>query len=198
MEQPLDELIFNSLEPAETKRLKMSVSEGRLRKIAPRVYSTDFSTPVELIVKRNLFHILNNLYPGILLSHRSAFEIKPTYTNRLFLTYKYSRKILFPGITLCILKGSAPLEDDIRIGPLCASSKHRAFLENLQLSRRIGDNSKVLPVEILQEKLRNEIIIYGENGFNQMLQQAKYLSGELNMIKEYEKLEILANRLLPV
>jgi len=194
----LDELIFNSLEPAENKRLKGLVTEGRLRKIAPRIYSADFSTPTEVLVKRNLFRILNCLYPGILVSHRSAFEIRPTNTNRLFLTYKYSRKIHFPGITLCLLKGIAPLEDDIKIGHLCASSKHRAFLENMQVSRNTGDDSKVLNADTLMEKLRNEIRIYGEDGLCHMLVQARYLSEELKMTNEYRKLEILANKLLPV
>jgi hypothetical protein len=196
MEINLDELFFNSLEPAEVKRLKYLQNAKRIRKIAPRVYTSDFETPPGDLVKRNLFRILDHLYPGIIISHRSAFEVKPTGTLKLFATYKYSRKIEYPGIIIKLIKGMGPLDDDIRIGPLCASSRPRAFLENFQISTKKGDDSKILSPEAIKEKLSDELNLYGREGLKQLLEKAQILSVILNMEKEYIKLEEKAKMLL--
>lgn len=45
----------------------------------------------EDIVARNIFYILGQLYPKAVISHRSAFELKPTDTKEIFLTYSYTK-----------------------------------------------------------------------------------------------------------
>ncbi|TCC99828.1 hypothetical protein [Pedobacter psychroterrae] len=111
--------------------------------------------------------IIGHLYPGILLSHRSALEFKPTATDNLFLTYTYSRKVNLPGITLNISEGPKPISgDNLFTDGLYTSQQERALLENLQESRKPGPNSKVLTIPELEERLEQIVSIKGEEGLN--------------------------------
>src|SRR6185436_1232074 len=141
----LQEIVFGSPESKISKQVSQLRKEGKIRKIAPRIYSSNLTEPVEEIVRRNLFQILGKLYPGALLSHRSAFEFQPTKAGHIFLTYTYTKKVTLPGITIHLLEGNKPLNGDNAIsGELYASQKPRAFLENLQVSKSRGSDSKCL------------------------------------------------------
>ena len=48
--------------------------EEKIRKIASRVYTSNLTDAPENIIKRNLYSIIGKLYPGALISHRSAFD----------------------------------------------------------------------------------------------------------------------------
>lgn len=61
----LQEVIFGSKNPKISNQISKLVKIGAIRKIAPRIYSPNMYEP---IIKRNLFKILGNLYPGTLLS----------------------------------------------------------------------------------------------------------------------------------
>ena len=88
----LQEVIFSSQDSGISKQISKLLKAEVIRKIAPRIYSSNLEEPVEGIIRRNIFQILGNLYPGTMLSHRSAFEFKPTKTNLLFLTTSYTKK----------------------------------------------------------------------------------------------------------
>jgi len=96
----LQEIIFGSSNPVISKKISKLEKEGKIKKIAPRLYTGKIDEEPEKIVRRNIFTILGGLYPGALLSHRSALEFAPTETNQLFLTYSYTRKAELPGITV--------------------------------------------------------------------------------------------------
>ncbi len=105
----MSEIIFASSDPKEGYKISKMLQEKKIRKIAPRIYSTNFEETPSVIIKRNIFEILGNLYPDAVLSHRSAFEFKPTATNKLFVTYTYTKKIKLPGITINFLEGKGPV-----------------------------------------------------------------------------------------
>jgi hypothetical protein len=93
----LQEVIFGSKNPKISVQISKWLKTGLIRKISPRVYSPNLTDPIELIVRRNLFLILGNLYPGTLISHRSAFEFQPTKTGEIFITSSYTKKVKIPG-----------------------------------------------------------------------------------------------------
>ena len=170
---------------------------GTLRKIAPRIYTPNFSESAETIVKRNLFHILSHLYPGAMLSHRTALEFKPTAAGHVFLTYTYTKRIHLPGITLRFIEGQGPLQGDNRFyGELYAAQTERAMLENLQVSRQPGAESKTLTLPQIEEKLEGIIRVKGEEGLNELRDRARDISVALNMQTEFEKLNRLIGALL--
>ena len=193
----LQEIIFSSSEPNISRTISKLVKEGQLRKIAPKVYTSNFDELPAEIIRRNRFKIIGHLYPGILLSHRSALEFKPTATGDVFLTYTYTRKVKLPGITLNIMKGHESIQGDTSLADgLYVSQQERALLENLQESRKVGSESKTLPLPVIEEKLDQIVHIKGEEGLNELRDKAKELSSMLGMEKEFDKLTKLIGAIL--
>lgn len=193
----LQEVIFGSSAPTISKQISKLEKEGKLKKIAPRVYTSNLSEPVEVIIKRNLFKILGKLYPEAIISHRSAFEYKPTEANHIFLTYSYTKKVALPGITIRFLEGSKAIEGDNPIsGELYASQKARAFLENLQISKNAGPLSKCLTLPEIEERLEQIIRVNGEDEINKLRDHARSIAARLHMQKEFERLNKLISALL--
>ncbi len=193
----LQEVVFSSSDPQISKQISKLEKAVKLQKIAPRIYTPNFIESPEIIIRRNLFAILGNLYPGALLSHRSALEFKPTSAGHVFLTYTYTKKITLPGITLRFLAGNGPIEGDNRFsGELFVSQAERALLENLQVSRQPGPQSKTLTLPEIEEKLEAVIRVKGEAGLNELRDKAKIIADKLNMKSEFEKLNKLISALL--
>jgi Fic family protein len=193
----LQEVIFGSSDSNTSKQISKLEKGGQLRKIAPRVYTSNLNESPEVIVRRNLFSILGNLYPGAVLSHRSALEFQPTSTGQIFLTYSYTRKAKLPGISIRFLKGKGPIEgDNLFSGDLYASQRARALLENLQSSRKPGPDSKTLTYPEIEERLEQIVRVNGEDELNKVRDNARKISIELEMTKEFEKLDKIIRALL--
>ena len=185
----MNEILFGSSNPQEAYKIAKMLHEKKIRKIAPRIYSANFEETSAEIIKRNILVILGNLYPGAVLSHRSAFEFKPTGTNQIFVTYKYTRKVSLPGVTINFLKGEGHIEGDNKLfGELYVSSKERAFLENLQRIKKVGPDSKSLSIPQIEEKLDDILRINGEDGLNSIRDKARKLSAVLDMPRQFEML----------
>lgn len=193
----LQEIIYSSSDPTISRFVSKLEKEGKIRKIAPRLYSANFEDSPAAIIRRNLFSVLGNLYPGAVVSHRSALEFKPTNAGQIFLTYKYTKKIELPGIMIHFLKGNGPIEGDNPLsGELYASQRERAFLENLQVSRRPGPDSKTLTFPEIEDRLEQIIRVNGEQELNKVKDRARILAKELNMLTEFDKLNKIISALL--
>ena len=68
--------------------------EGRLIKIAAKIYTTNLNDTPENIIRRNLFFILGELFPDAVMSHRSAFECRPTSDGHIYLIRLYEKDII--------------------------------------------------------------------------------------------------------
>lgn len=193
----LQEIIYSSSDKKVRKQIAMLESTGKIKKIAPRIFTSNFIDTDEIIIKRNIFSILGNLYPGALLSHRSAIEFKPTTTGQIFVTYTYTKKIELPGITIRFMEGIGAIEGDNSFsGQLFVSQQERAFLENLQPSRKSGPESKTILISELENKLEKIVQVKGEEGLNQIRDKAKVIADKLGMQSEFEKLNKLISALL--
>lgn len=186
----LQEVVFSSSDSNLSKQISKLEKAGKLRKIAARIYTPNFSDSPEVIVKRNLFTILGRLYPGSVLSHRSALEFQPTSAGHIFLTYTYTKKINLPGVTLRFLEGHGPIEGDNPLsGKLYASQLARALLENLQVSRLPGPESKTLRLPEIEDRLEQLVRVKGEAGLNELRDKARAIAEKLEMHREFEKLD---------
>lgn len=193
----VQEIVFASSDKAESRRITGLLKEGAIRKIAPRIYTSNFADEPAAIIKRNWFHILSALYPQALLSHRSALEFVPTSNGHVFLTYTYTEKVQLPGLTIQLLEGPAKIEgDNVFFGNLHASQEARAFLENLQETRRKSAEPKTLIISQIEERLDAIIRARGENGLNALRDKAKEISSKLGMEDEFKKLNQLISDLL--
>ena len=111
--QILREVVFAGEDKKSSAAISKLLELGKIRRIAPKIYTTNFEAQDADIVKRNLFPIIGRLYPGAILSHRTAFECMPTSQGDIYLTYKYTRKVSLPGITVHLLEGPKVDERDI-------------------------------------------------------------------------------------
>lgn len=187
------EVVVGSTEVRSSKQVK----SGRLRKIATRVYTTNMDDSPEDIIRRNVFYILGQLYPHAVISHRSAFELKPTNEGDIFLTYKYTKKITLSGITVHLLQGPMGTDHDMPfIENLYISSTERRMLENLQKGRTRGRISKCLPKTYIEENLEKMLVVNGEAGINEFRDRAKEIAKQLNMTEEFETLNSIIGALL--
>lgn len=179
-----------------TKRTSM-IKEGLLRKIAPKIYTTNLEDEPDVIIRRNIFYILGQLYPQAVISHRSAYELKPTADGDIYLTYSYSKNISLPGLKIHLMEGPKGTEHDMPfIENLYISSSERRTLENLQKGRARGNSSKCLPRTSIEEFLERMLQVNGESGLNAFRDKARVVSKELNMEEEFEILNQIIGAIL--
>ena len=191
------EIVMASSEKNDANKKTAMIKEGTLRKISSKVYTTNMEDSAETIVSRNLFYILGQLFPHAVISHRSAFELKPTNTGEIFLTYKYSRNVKLPGITVHLMEGHMETEHDMPfIENLYVSSNERRMLENLQNGRARKGVSKCMSRETIEDYLEKMLQVNGESGINAFRDKAREVSIELGMHSEFEALSSIISALL--
>jgi len=189
MEKTIPELLFTSSNDAQGRLCRRLLREGKVRKLVPRVYTSNLSAPPSAVVQRNLYPILAKLFPGALVSHRSALEGKPAEDGTIFLTYGYTKKIELPGLTVRLIAGPQPCGRDMAfVGGLHISCEARAYLENMQPARSRGTVAKCLPRTEVESRLEKICRIRGEEGLNKLRDAARELSHELGMETEFDAL----------
>lgn len=194
MQNKWPEIVHSSGLAGSSRKISEATKSGQLRKIAPKLYTPNFEDEPEQIIQRNIYQILGHQYPGAVLSHRSALEAGPK-DNNIFLTYKYTKKITLPGLTIRLLEGpSAQPGDTPFIDNLFISSRHRALLENMSISR--GGVSKTLSSRNIEDRLDKICRIHGETELNLIRDKAKELSDKLGWQKEFTKLNGLIGTIL--
>jgi hypothetical protein len=191
------EVIIASSDPLTSSLIKKLKAEGKLLKIAPKVFTTNLNDTAENIIHRNLFYILGKLYPEAVISHRTAFEFKTTSEGSVYLTYKYTKKITLPGITLHFLQGSAAIEGDYPfMGGLHISGEARAYLENLQAGYGREGQSKVIGQKKVEERLERKLRTGGEKSLNELRDKARSIAPIIGMESENMKLDAIIGALL--
>ena len=192
----LQEIIIGTKE--RSKQISKLEKEGLIRKIAPRLYTSNMTETPGKIVRRNWYRILSELYPEAFLSHRSALERVPTESGHIYLTHSYTKNTRLPGLTLHFLQGHEALapDDTLFFGNLRTSGLARAYLENLQSSRGSGEESKTLSREQLEEKMESFLRVKGEYALNQVRDRAREIAPILGMEKEWGALNQLVTDML--
>ena len=194
------ELILATDDANESKMLSRLVEKGRVRRIAPKVYTTNLIDSPESIIRRNLLELLAWRLPGCVISHRSAQSMRPTESGNLYVTYSFTKRIdTYPGLILNVMEGPKPLDNDISMGfvNLYVASEPRWMLEVLQPARRGKDGeSKGLAQIEVEHRLEDMLTRGGENALNDFRDKARIASEQLNMQAEFEKLNHLISALL--
>lgn len=190
----LAEIVFGSANSGESKRIQQLVRKGLAYKIAPRVYTTNLADNTHAIVRRNWFRILAHLYPGAVLSHRSALECKPTPNGHIYLTYLYNKVVELPGLTIHLFKGKGPILDDQPFfEKLFRSQDARAFLENCMPIRKSEEAAKTLKFEEIAQKLAEIHQIHSNSALIRLKEQARVLAPMLGLEKEFKQLSLIIN-----
>ena len=191
------EIVMATSDKSLSQQRTSMIKKGLLRKIAPKIYTTNLEDEPDVIIRRNVFYIIGQLYPQAVISHRSAYELKPTADGDIYLTYSYSKNISLPGLKIHLMEGPKGTEHDMPfIENLYISSLERRTLENLQKGRARGNSSKCLPRTSIEEFLERMLQVNGESGLNAFRDKAKVVSKELDMKEEFETLNHIIGAIL--
>ena len=197
MKQFLPEIIFGSKNNQGTKKISKQLQAGLLRKIAPKIYTTNLTESVENIIYQNRYVIAGHLFPGAIVSFRTAFEGDVKRGGTLFLTYRHRRKVSLPGLTIQLVLGSMDTQGTLPfLESLLISGYERTLLENLQPSRQRSISKKTVDQAEIEQRLDKLCQIRGEEELNHLRERAKTIADSISMESEYAKLEQLIGAIL--
>lgn len=191
------EIIFGSSDTEVSRTISALEAQGKVRKLAPKIYTTNLIDEPVNIIRRNLIDILAKRYPGAVISHRSANEMRPTPTGEFFMTSTRKARVTdLPGIVINIVKGPKGQSTDISFNGLFISSQYRWMLECMQVSRKSGDNSKALPIEKIESRLERILLNGGEEKLNEYRDKLREIANDLGFQKEFDRLNKIISALL--
>jgi hypothetical protein len=194
-QQQLPEIIVSTKQT--TKWVSAEAAKGRLRKIGPRLYTSNLKDDDAAIVRRNLWQIVAGYCPSGVIADRTALEAQPAPDGSVFVTADRARDVDLPGLKIRPRRGKGPLEGDRPfIATLHYPSRARAFLENLRRSRARTRVSRTLPRAKLEEKLESDLARGGETALNQIRDQARVVAPTLGLEAEMAELDKLIGALL--
>lgn len=182
--------------PAIASRVSRALADGRIRKLAPALYTANASERPETIVRRLLWQIATLLFPNAVITDRTAFESGPAKDGSVFLAADVDRDVALPGITLRARKGAGPLPGDTPFVGLHMASRARAYLENMPASRARRGVARRLSRAELEERLESDLRARGESYVNSLRDDAKKIAPKLGLTPERKELDALIGALL--
>ena len=94
-------------------------------------------------------------------------------------------------MTIVVSKGPEADKGDTVFGQMFIAGEYRWLLENMQESRRTAEESKVLPVDVIEKKLGSVLLASGEDGLNAYRDTLRETAERLGMHKESGGQELL-------
>lgn len=179
-------------------RVSKGLKLGQLRKLGSKVYTTNFIESDELLIKRHAWFIVKELFPGSVIVDRTALEHRPATDGSIFIVSKKKRAVFLPGLSIHPRKGHGPLvEDKPFMERLYLSCPARAYLENLCRRRtKKGMIARTLSRKEIEEKLELFLQGAGSEALQNLRDEAKRISPELGLKKEFKILNSIIGTLL--
>lgn len=182
---------------ALVRAVRQEVARGRLRKIGPRLYTTNLTDDPADIVRRNLWVLLGHLVPGTIVGFRTALVGSPGPNGHVYLTGSYHRTIRLPGHEVHVARGPGPLEGDAPfVGALHLASRERALLESVAAARRRGGRRRGIPDRDLHDRLERMFQVGGEAALNQLRDRARALAPALDAEPAFRRVDEIIGTLL--
>ena len=178
---------------ASRDTLSRAVASGRIRRLAPRLYTADLlSDPAEVVVE-NRWRILGRVLPGAVVADRSAAENGRVSTGLLFVVAEGKRKsVRLPGMEIQVRPGgplAEPFEDLPWPDGLRMSSPARTLVDNLVLSRgRSGRVSRTLSLAELEDWLTRKAIVWGPERMVRLRCEAIALAEAIGATERVERI----------
>jgi hypothetical protein len=127
-------ILFSSADTYKT--LSRAVRRGEAVRLGTGVYSTDTTSPPEILVRREWRTIAGGAFPHATITDRSAPNAGPV-DGVLYLVHDApARSLVLPGLTISARRGAPPQSDDVALpGGLHQASFARGLVENAIPSR---------------------------------------------------------------
>ena len=192
-------LISRGASPAEARAIQRRAKEGELTPLIQGVYVREKDPDAQqAIVRRNWRRILGALFPGAVVSYRSAEAGGITPDNLLILSHptSFNRQLGFPGLTVTLVRGPSALPGDMPLGGdgLIFASRPRQLLENLARSR--GRHPRSSGPEAVEQNLIRILNANGDRELNLIRDAARDLAVPLRRQRGFEVLDGLIGALL--
>lgn len=194
-DDPLPPVLFPATSSAQRRWLAELKQAGRIRPVGPRLYASVPDRQVAEAVRGSWSAIVATLFPRALISHRTALEFTPTTDGEVFLTSTTNRDVRYPGLRLRFMRGPGPLADDPKFLTVRASSRARAFLENLATTRATV-RTRALPRDDLEQRLEQILHVEGEAGLHSLRDRARQIAEALGWKAEFVRLDGLIGAFL--
>ena len=181
---------------ASRPTLTKAVREGRIRRLAPNVFTADLVSAPEETVAENRWPILARILPGAVVADRSAAEDGRVVSGRLFIVSDLPRRsVRLPGLEIRVRPGGpieAPVPDLPWPDGLRMSSPARTLLDNLADSRsRDGQAARTLSLAELEDWLARKALAWGHDRLEQLRQEAVSLACDLGTEGQLDVVERL-------
>ncbi len=189
-------LFFGGGTAAERQSISRGVKTRKLVKLFTGIYTDEGARDPAVIIRENVWEVAANLFPGGVISHRTALDPRPTPEGFFHVTHKRSQKIEIHGVTMVEMKGPGPIEGDKKISTfnIYQSQYERALLENLQVSK--GAVPKSLGREFVEQELYHRLLRGSEKEINRIRDRAREIADQLDMPKEFAILNKIVGALL--
>ena len=141
---------------ASPATLSRATRDGRIRRLAPGVYTADLGTDPTELIRRNRWAVVAELVPDALIADRSAATGARSTDEHLFVvSAERVRDLALPGLVIVPRKGPGPLPSDLPwAGDLHITSDARTLVDNLSISRgRAGRPARTLSRRELEDWL---------------------------------------------
>ena len=186
--EPLPPFFFAAKTQSERRWLARLKVEGRIRRIGPRLYTSLPEAEVAAAARGAWATIASGLFPGALVSHRTALEYVPSPEGVVFMTSTTNGRHSYPGLTIAFIRGPAPLDDDPMFVGLRVSSLPRALLENFKRDAR-ASSARTLPLEEIERRLEQLLRDGGQGALNQVRDRARAIAAQLGWRAELDRLD---------
>ena len=189
-------VLYAELSPAQKRAVQRDLQAGKLKRIA-----TGMATPLPqadwpALIARERLRVLAALFPGAVISHRSALAGGQPEDGVIHLTANSKRTVQLPGLTVMLWKGPPPAAGDAPMlgRDLYFPSLPRLLLENLQPSR--GPHRRAAGREAVEQRLLGTCDARGEEALSQLREQARELAPVLSLQAEFQVLDDLVGSIL--
>ncbi len=189
-------LFFGGGTAAERQSISRGVKTGKLVKLFTGIYTDEVDRDAAAIIRENVWEVAAHLFPGGVISHRTALDPRPTSEGFFHVTHNRSRRIEIHGITMVEMKGPGPIEGDKKMSTfnIYQSQYERALLENLQVSK--GAVSKSLGRKFVEQALYDRLLRGSEKEISRIRDRAREIADQLDMPKEFAILNTIVGALL--
>jgi hypothetical protein len=162
-----------------SRRVGRWLRQGIIRKIGPRLYTSDLVTPAATLIQEHLWDTVAHVAPMAVVGHRTSL-LGAMSEETVYVTAPYARRMTLPGLTVVFVPGPGPLAGDRPfVNGLFYASTARAILENLMPSRQVAGTRRALPADELWARLSEMAMTGGVEWGNEVSQLMREIAEPL-------------------